>query len=150
MYNTENNFVSLIDTLGSRLKVSIMMSPQNTCCLVFDRDPVNFEIKNNILYIYAPIYSSENCEKKVLLEMLEENHLGDVFTSISPSTKDLCLNMLVTYECEYELFEKQLSVFVSKLRELKERVKRNSFGTNGKKTSSSQSVKEMIVTALPV
>lgn len=150
MFNTENNFVTLIDTLGSRLKVSIMMSPQNTCCLVFDRDPVNFEIKNNILYIYAPIYSSENCEKKVLLEMLEENHLGDVFTSISPSTKDLCLNMLVTYECEYELFEKQLSVFVSKLRELKEKVKGNSLEPDDTGNSSTQSVKDMIVTALPV
>ncbi|WP_281072600.1 hypothetical protein [Succinivibrio dextrinosolvens] len=148
MFNTENNFVTLIDTLGSRLKVSIMMSPQNTCCLVFDRDPVNFEIKNNILYIYAPIYSSENCDKKVLLEMLEENHLGDVFTSISPSTKDLCLNMLVTYECEYELFEKQLSVFVSKLRELKEKVKGNYLEQDN--NSSTQSVKDMIVTALPV
>ena len=82
--------------------------------------------------------------------MLEENHLGDVFTSISPSTKDLCLNMLVTYECEYELFEKQLSVFVSKLRELKEKVKANFLEPDDTGNSSTQSVKDMIVTALPV
>ncbi len=150
MFNTENNFVSLIDTLGSRLKVSIMMSPQNTCCLIFDRDPVNFEIRNNVLYIYAPIFSSENCDTKVLYGMLQENHLGDMFTSISPATKDFCLNLVVTYECEYELFEKNLSLFVKKLRELKEKVKGNSFDQNEKRDSSTQSVKDMIVTALPV
>ncbi|MBQ9220934.1 MAG: hypothetical protein SPK65_08800 [Succinivibrio dextrinosolvens] len=149
MFNSENNFVSLIDTLGSRLNISIIMSPQNTCCLIFDRDPVNFEIRNNILYVYAPIFSAENCDSKVLYGMLQENHLGDVFTSISPATKDLCLNMVVTYECEYELFEKNLSFFVSKLRELKERVKGNSFDNDGK-NSSTHSVKDMIVTALPV
>ncbi|WP_295363333.1 CesT family type III secretion system chaperone [uncultured Succinivibrio sp.] len=150
MFNRENNFVSLIDTLGSRLNISIILSQQNTCCLIFDRDPVNFEIRNNVLYIYAPIFSAENCDSKVLYGMLQENHLGDVFTSISPSTKDLCLNMVVTYECEYELFEKNLSFFVSKLRELKERVKGNSFDDNEEKNSSTHSVKDMIVTALPV
>lgn len=150
MYKNSNNFVSIIDTLASRLNISISMSPQNTCCLIFDRDPVNFEIRNNVLYIYAPIYSAENFDDKVLFEMLLENHLGDMFTSISPSTKDLCLNLVVTYECEYELFEKMLSSFVGKLRELKEKVKGNYFEQSDKTASTAQSVKDMIVTALPV
>lgn len=115
----ENNYFKIIDTLSSRLQITINVSSSGTFRIIFDRDPVNFELKKDAIYVYSSLGSSENCSREILLYLLEESHDGSFFASISPVSKELCLNFVCARADDYEYFEDKLSSFIRKLRALK-------------------------------
>ncbi|MBQ9274928.1 MAG: type III secretion system chaperone [Succinivibrio sp.] len=99
---------------------------------------MNFELKKDAIYVYSPLGTSESCSREALLYLLEESHDGSFFASISPVSKDLCLNFVCARADDYEYFEDKLSSFIRKLRALKSNLSSESFaaapspGTAGK------------------
>ncbi len=144
------HFVSLVDTLASRLKINLNLGAENTCQIFFDRDAINFEITDESFYIYAPIYPSEGCSETSLKKLLELNHLGERFISISPSSGDLCLNLVITDTCDYESFEDRLALFIKSLRDLKQDVKTNSFATYSSSKFDRESKENLFTNVIPV
>jgi len=146
----KHNFDYLIERLSLRLNLNFSLSTEGTCRIFFDGDEVNFEVNNEVLYIYAPLCDSKSLEYKTCINLLKENHLGDNFLSISPQTMEVCLNLVITSSEDYDRFEQHLSQFVDKLRRIKIKIETNDFEDSKESEQHTYSLSDLMTHAISV
>ncbi len=119
---------SLIRELGSTLGLSLELSSDNTCQVVFDTDAVDFEVVANkgrgeALFLIAELGLRSN-EPAVLSRLLEANYLGGATgnATIGLNAESFMLHrqLVISSDASYAAFEQDVVDFVTTLRYWKE------------------------------
>ncbi len=108
----------LIHTLGERLDLDLVLSPQGTCRVQLDEDIIDFEKVDEALYIMADIGSSEGRED-AYLPLLMANNLRQNTGGSTIGVDAVNHVFTMTYvegDVSFETFEVNLMRFLQTLR----------------------------------
>ncbi|MCR5537284.1 MAG: type III secretion system chaperone [Succinivibrio sp.] len=109
----------IFKTLGQRIGLSLSLTDEQTCSVLFDGDEVRFEVQDSQLFIYAEVGSLAGRED-LYIRLLGANHLGQWsgFGSLGldENKELLTLTRVLVLECSYAAFERELTLFIKVLR----------------------------------
>ncbi len=112
------NCEDLIQKLGERLNLELILSPQGTCRVQLDEDIVDFEKVDEALYIMADVGSSEGREDAYLPLLVANNlrqNTGGGTIGID-AAKNVFTMTYVEGDVSFEAFEVNLMRFLQTLR----------------------------------
>ena len=118
----------LVRQLGQKIGIDdLVLSSDNSCGVLFDKDDVLFELTNGNLFIAAEIGQVEKADRAKFFEFfMEANHLGhdSAFGSIGYDAERemFTLTRVLPENTEYDKFEEAVVLFIRALRQLKKQL----------------------------
>lgn len=115
----------LIKELGARVGISLALTENGLCSVIFDKDTVDFELSGNDLYLIAELGFMQTEDKGFYKQLLEANFLGTktagAALSLDPNKENtVVLHKKLVMPMEYADFENNLEFFIKAVRYWKE------------------------------
>lgn len=116
----------LIKELGARVGISLALTENGLCSVIFDKDTVDFELSGNDLYLIAELgFVQTGLDKDFYKQLLEANFLGTktagATISLDPDKENtVMLHKKLVTPAEYTDFEHAVEFFVKAVRYWKE------------------------------
>ena len=103
----------LIKELGARVGISLALTENGLCSVIFDKDTVDFELSGNDLYLIAELGFMQTEDKGFYKQLLEANFLGTktagAALSLDPNKENtVVLHKKLVMPMEYADFENNL------------------------------------------
>lgn len=118
----------LLQKVGQRFSINILLNEHNVCRIIFDDDPVDIELTDKLIGFISEIAPVPAADKETFYALvLSENYIGQgtgkAVLSLDGSKNSIYLHQFLVMPMEYEDFENELEAFIVVLRSMKNKLR---------------------------